>query len=82
MSAGTFVNFNILPWSEAIEFSIHSIIKLLGSNNKKLINGGYTVSWHYLDIRVIALERNGHDEGNERKSSRQAVYIFKLRTEW
>jgi hypothetical protein len=35
----------------------------------------------FLDIRVVALERNCHRERNERKSSRQAVYILKLSTE-
>jgi hypothetical protein len=31
-----------------------------------------------MDIRVVAAERNCHDERNERKSSSQVVHILKI----
>ena len=42
-------------------------MKLLTSNLNS-INEGKTVSWHYLDIRVVAMKRDCEDERNEGKS--------------
>jgi hypothetical protein len=49
-------------------------MKLLTSNLNS-INEGKTVSWRYLDIRVVAMKRDCEDERNEGKSLYKPFFV-------